>query len=125
MRWKSWKSSLAVVALGAVGALAVGTVANEREPVVMAEKCSPGETLDPATDVCMPALPTDVVEVTTPVGGGLPEVDGVPCTGSNTNECIGLGEQELAAGPTVEASSTLTAESVDEKPTTVSLAPPA
>jgi len=29
----------------------------------------------------------------------LPAVDGIPCTGRNTGECIGLSEEEQAMGP--------------------------
>lgn len=122
MRWGSWKLGSAVAAVGSLAVLTVGVFAIT--PTATAEKCTAGETLDPATNICMPALPANIVAETTPPGGGLPEVDGVPCTGQNSYECMGLGEQELAAGPTPNASSTLTAESAVEKPTTVSVAPP-
>jgi hypothetical protein len=124
MPWGCWKNCLAVVAICALGVLAVGAVSHSRTPVWTAAKCAVGETLDPATNICMPVLPSNIVQVTTPVGGGLPEVDGVPCTGQNSYECVGLGEQQLASGPTPNASSTLTAQSGAPKPTTVPVAPP-
>ena len=43
-----------------------------------------GDVQDPATGVCMPA----------PAQGSLPEIQGIPCTGANTGECIGLGEEQ-------------------------------
>lgn len=46
--------------------------------------CPDGESQDPATGVCMPKTPT----------GALPSVDGIPCTGANTGECIGLSEEQ-------------------------------
>lgn len=121
MRRGSWKLSSAVVAVGSLAVLTAGVFTIT--PTATAEKCAVGETLDPATNICMPSLPSNIVAETTPPGGGLPEVDGVPCTGQNSYECMGLGEQELAAGPTPNASSTLAAESAVEKPTTVAIAP--
>jgi hypothetical protein len=34
-----------------------------------------------------------------PGNPSLPAVDGIPCTGRNTGECIGLSEEEQAMGP--------------------------
>jgi hypothetical protein len=31
--------------------------------------------------------------------GGLPEINGIPCTGGNSGQCIGLGEEQQAMGP--------------------------
>ena len=31
--------------------------------------------------------------------GGLPSINGIPCSGGNSGQCIGLGENQLAAGP--------------------------
>ena len=53
------------------------------QPAPVAQ-CPSGEVHDPATGVCMPI----------PAQGPLPEIRGIPCTGSNTGECIGLGEEQ-------------------------------
>ena len=29
-----------------------------------------------------------------PAQGSVPEIQGIPCTGHNTGECIGLGEEQ-------------------------------
>jgi hypothetical protein len=41
-----------------------------------------------------------LVAITTSDFGGPPEVDGVPCTGGNSYECIGLAEESLGQGLT-------------------------
>ena len=43
-----------------------------------------GEVQDAATGMCMPA----------PAEGSVPEIQGIPCTGHNTGQCIGLGEEQ-------------------------------
>lgn len=63
-------------------------------------KCPAGEVEDQFTGVCVPQHPTDVIAEVTPTNGGLPEIGGIPCTGHNSNECIGLAEESLASGPT-------------------------
>ena len=62
-------------------------------------KCESGEAKDAFTGVCFPVAPTDVIEETTPDFGGPPEIDGFPCTGHNSYECIGLAEESQADGP--------------------------
>jgi hypothetical protein len=76
------------VAVAAAPAVAVFALPTTNAPTRVAE-CSPGELLDPATGMCMPA----------PAQGGVPEIQGIPCTGHNTGECIGLGEEQRPAVP--------------------------
>ena len=71
------------VAIAAAPAVAVFAVPTTSLPTQVAE-CLMGEVQDPATGICMPA----------PAQGGVPEIQGVPCTGQNTGECIGLGEEQ-------------------------------
>jgi len=53
--------------------------------------CANGETEDVYTNACTPDLvPNSPAVQTSP--GGLPSVDGVPCTGGNSGQCIGLSE---------------------------------
>jgi hypothetical protein len=63
--------------------------------------CAPGQTANPATGACE-AQPTDAppggVSYSTPGdSNSLPEVQGIPCTGANTGQCIGLQEDQPAA----------------------------
>jgi hypothetical protein len=74
----------------------------------LAAKCPVGESKDTATGVCVPLPPTDVVEMTTPEFGGPPEIDGVPCTGRNSDGCIDLAQESAAAGPTPSPTAILT-----------------
>jgi hypothetical protein len=71
--------------------------------------CPNGETEDLYTDICTPQLspnqPGGVSYSTPGDSSSLPEVAGVPCTGHNTGECIGLSEE--GAAPAVVPQSTL------------------
>ena len=64
-------------------AVAVFAVPTTSTPAPVAE-CAMGDVQDPATGVCMPA----------PAQGSLPKIQGIPCTGADTGECIGLGEEQ-------------------------------
>ena len=76
------------VAIAAAPAIALFVVPTASSPAPVAE-CAMGEMQDPATGMCMPA----------PAQGGVPEIQGVPCTGQNTGECIGLGEEQQQPPP--------------------------
>ena len=52
--------------------------------------------------VCLTSCPIRPISAALPPVGGLPEIGGVPCTGHNSGECIGLGEEEKAEGPIAE-----------------------
>ena len=71
------------VAIAAAPAIALVPVPTTSTPAPVAE-CAMGDVQDPATGVCMPA----------PAQGSLPETQGIHCTGANTGECIGLGEEQ-------------------------------
>lgn len=60
--------------------------------------CPPGQVANPATGGC------DTQPATGPQGD-LPQVDGVPCTGANTGQCIGLQQEQQA--PAVQPRSTV------------------
>ena len=78
------------VAIAAAPAVAVFAVPTTSTPAPVAQ-CPSGEVPEPATGVCMPVPP----------GGSLPEIRGIPCTGANTGECIGLGEEQQPPQPDV------------------------
>jgi hypothetical protein len=70
--------------------------------------CPSGETEDLYTDNCIPEMspnqPGGISYSTPGDTQSIPEVQGVPCTGRNTGECIGLEEEQ---GPAVEPHSEL------------------
>jgi hypothetical protein len=107
---------------GAALAAAVTCVLTMAPPTgSAASECPPEESLDFRTGVCVPPAPTDVVEITPGPYGGLPEVDGVECTGHNSYECIGLAEESQAAGPTPTPHSSFSGEA---SPTSSTEPPP-
>ena len=59
--------------------------------------CSGGETEDMFTNICVPDIVPNSPDFssTAPVGG-LPEINGVPCTGHDSGQCIGLSEEQQA-----------------------------
>ncbi|WP_319429845.1 intersectin-EH binding protein Ibp1 [Mycobacterium sp. RTGN5] len=60
--------------------------------------CPAGQAVNPATGGC---------EVQPAAGpqGGLPQVNGIPCTGANTGQCIGLQQEQQA--PAVQPRTTV------------------
>ena len=63
--------------------------------------CPGGEEEDQFTGVCVPhTVPNSGASFTgIPGNPDLPSIDGVPCTGHNSGQCIGLAEEEQAMGP--------------------------
>jgi hypothetical protein len=86
--------AVAVAAAPAVAVIAV-PAAGTSAPSIIA--CPNGESEDTFTGVCTPELVPNSPQVASP--GGLPEVDNIPCTGGNSGQCIGLSEEQEAAGP--------------------------
>jgi hypothetical protein len=86
--------AVAVAAAPAIAALAApaeGTSA----PVAA---CPAGESEDQFTMICVPDLVPNSPELQSSPGG-LPSIDGIPCTGRNSGQCIGLAEEQEAQGP--------------------------
>ena len=80
--------AIAITATPALAALSIPSLA---APTVAA--CPDGESTDTFTGVCTPDLVPNSPEFgTTSPTGGLPEINGIPCTGGNSGECIGLAE---------------------------------
>jgi hypothetical protein len=96
--------AVAVAAAPAIAFFAV-PVAGPLTPIA---GCPNGETEDLYTDICTPQLSPNQpggVSYSTPGDSySLPEVAGVPCTGRNTGQCIGLSEEQA---PDVAPQSTL------------------
>jgi len=80
---------LAAVAAAPAAAILVVSTPNTSIPVA---ECPPGLTAD-ATGACVAAPPVNT-PASIPGNPDLPQVDGIPCTGANTGECIGLQESQ-------------------------------
>ena len=91
---------------------AVAFIASPSSAPAPAIACPAGESEDLYTDQCIPEMVPNQPGgnyPTTSSGGGnttystpgdsnsLPEVQGIPCTGRNTGECIGLQENQVPA----------------------------
>jgi hypothetical protein len=81
--------ALAVAAAPAVAAFGVPA---SHAPTPVAE-CMAGEVVDAPTVACVVG-PAPDAPMAIPGNPALPEVDGIPCTGANTGECIGLQESQ-------------------------------
>jgi hypothetical protein len=86
------------VAVAAAPAIAVVTIPSASAPVA---QCPGGEEEDIFTGVCVPhTVPNSGASFSSiPGNPELPAVDGVPCTGHNSGECIGLAEESESLGP--------------------------
>jgi hypothetical protein len=97
-----------VVATMAAPAFIALTVPNATTTSPLA--CPGGEEEDMFTGTCLPHTVPNSPFSSIPGNPDLPSIDGVPCTGHNTGECIGLSENqppevtphsEVSASPTV------------------------
>jgi hypothetical protein len=61
--------------------------------------CPGGEEEDQFTGICVPHTVPSSSLSTIPGNPDLPAVDGVPCTGHNSGQCIGLSEESEDLGP--------------------------
>ena len=73
--------------------------------------CDSGEEEDVFTTSCTPFLVPNSPEgfTTTAANPDIPEIQGIPCTGADSGACIGLAEDEAAAGPQPVPRSTISA----------------
>lgn len=99
-------AALALATFGAPAAMMAATP----EAGVLAD-CTGGEEMDTFTTTCTPFLvpnsPSPQGFTSTAANPDIPEVDGVPCDGRDSNVCIGLGEEQAAEGPAVEPKVTI------------------
>ena len=86
------------VAVAVAPAIAVFAVPSASVPLA---QCPGGEEEDQFTGVCVPHTVPNSGSSFSSIAGNpdLPAVDGVPCTGHNTGQCIGLAEESEAMGP--------------------------
>jgi hypothetical protein len=66
-------------------------------PTAVAE-CPAGSVMEPTSQSCVSGEDQNV-PLAIPDNPALPQVDGIPCTGANTGECIGLQESQGGGGP--------------------------
>jgi hypothetical protein len=73
--------------------------------------CDSGEEEDVFTTSCTPFLVPNSPQgfTSTAANPDIPEIDGIPCTGRSAGACIGLSEDEAAAGPQPVPRSTISA----------------
>jgi hypothetical protein len=97
--------ALAVAAAPAVAAFTIPSTG----PAPAVAACAPGEVVNPANGQCAPPpAETKPGEISNSLPGdsnSLPEVQGIPCTGANTGQCIGLQEEQPL--PNVEPHSSI------------------
>jgi hypothetical protein len=68
-------------------------------PTASVLACPGGEEEDQFTGVCVPHTVPNSSFNTIPGNPDIPAVDGVPCTGHNSGQCIGLAEESQDLGP--------------------------
>ncbi|MDT5246078.1 MAG: hypothetical protein QOD36_3454 [Mycobacterium sp.] len=86
--------AVAVAIAPAVGVFAVPSAS-------MLAQCPAGEEEDQFTGSCIPHTVPNSGSVFSSIPGNpdIPAVDGIPCTGHNSGQCIGLAEESEAMGP--------------------------
>ncbi|MBU9763157.1 intersectin-EH binding protein Ibp1 [Mycobacterium sp. TNTM28] len=88
-----------VCAAGVSLAVATGTAGlAPSAPATPLAACPNGESEDTYTGTCVPDLVPNSPEFSS-APNQLPKIDGIPCTGANSGECIGLAEEQQAQGP--------------------------
>jgi len=94
------------IAVAAAPAIAFVTVPSASVPLA---QCPSGEEEDLYTGTCVPHTVPNSGAVFSSIPGNpdLPSVDGVPCTGHNSGQCIGLAEESEDLGPQPVPSSTV------------------
>jgi hypothetical protein len=86
------------VAVAVAPAIAVFAVPSASSPLA---QCPGGEEEDQFTGSCIPhTVPNSGSSFSSiPGNPDLPSIDGVPCTGHDSGQCIGLAEESEAQGP--------------------------
>ena len=80
--------ALAIAAAPAVAAFTAPAPA----PGVVAAPCTGGEEADTFTGACIPHTVPSSPFSSIPGNPDVPAIDGIPCTGRNSGQCIGLAE---------------------------------
>jgi hypothetical protein len=84
---------LGAFALAVAAAPAAVAVVPLTDSSTLIAECPPGYVMEATGEGCVPgegqAAPSAI-----PGNPALPQVDGIPCTGANTGQCIGLQESQ-------------------------------
>jgi hypothetical protein len=99
---------MGAVVLAAAAAPAIAAY-SAPEPGIAQAQCTGGEEADVFTTTCVPYMVPNSGPsgfTTTAANPDVPEIDGIPCTGGNAGECIGLSEDQ-ALLPNVTPRSTI------------------
>jgi hypothetical protein len=90
--------ALAIAIAPAAAIVAHPTHATDSKPLAA---CDSGEEEDVFTTSCTPFLVPNSPQgfTSTAANPDIPEIEGIPCTGRDSGACIGLSEDEAAAGP--------------------------
>lgn len=87
----------ALVVAAAPAVAAVVPALNAPSPLA---ECPAGYSLEPTSGSCVTGGEESAPQAV-PGNPGLPQVDGIPCTGANTGQCIGLQESQGGASPVI------------------------
>jgi hypothetical protein len=100
--------ALAIAIAPAAAIVAHPTHATDSKPLA---QCDSGEEEDVFTTSCTPFLVPNSPQgfTSTAANPDIPEIEGIPCTGRDSGACIGLAEDEAAAGPQPVPRSTISA----------------
>lgn len=90
--------ALAIAAAPAVAAFAVPSTGP-----TFGAACPSGEEEDLYTNECLPHTVPNSPFSSIPGNPDIPAIDGVPCTGRNSGQCIGLAEDAPAFAPPPES----------------------
>ena len=91
-------------ALAALATPTVVALASSGASTPSVAACPTGESEDLYTTMCTPDLvPNSPSPLSTiPGNPDMPAIDGIPCGGHNSGQCIGLAEEQQAQTPLVE-----------------------
>jgi hypothetical protein len=91
-------------ALAALTAPMVAALATSDAPATAVTACPSGESEDVYTTTCTPDLVPNSPSPLSAIPGNpdLPSIGGIPCTGANSGQCIGLSEEQQAQTPLVQ-----------------------
>ncbi|WP_018602241.1 hypothetical protein [Mycobacterium sp. 155] len=101
---------LRLTAVAGFAAVVAGSALLFSSPAAHAT-CSDGEEEDVFTTTCTPFMVPNTSSPFSPIAGNpdIAAIDGVPCTGGNAGQCIGLAEDAESEGPAAVPRSTISA----------------
>jgi hypothetical protein len=92
--------SMVGFALAVAAAPAIAAVVPAPDASTTIAECPAGYVLEPTSGSCVTGGDQTAPEAM-PGNPALPQVDGIPCTGANSGQCIGLQESQGGGGPVI------------------------